>query len=75
MLGGGNIIHTATTFSSDPISNKTKHNKIPVTKPNQVSWADRVRGNNTRTSLLQDTAGKGYFGTIGDYASKLISLS
>ena len=75
VLGGGNNPSTASTFSSVPIGNKTKHNRIPVTKPNQVSWADRVRGNNTRTSLLQDTAGKGYFDTIGDYASKLISLS
>ena len=75
MLGASNNTRTAAGFSPVPTSYKTKHNRIPVTKSNQVSWADQVRGNNTKTFLLQDTTGKGYFDTIGDYASKLISLS
>jgi hypothetical protein len=55
VLGGGNNTSTASTLSSHAIGNKTNHNRIPVTKTNRVSWADRVRGNNTKNEFLPDT--------------------
>ena len=75
VLGASNNTRKPTGFSSNPTSYKTNHNRIPVTKPNQVSWADRVRGNNTKDELLPDTTRTGYFDTIGKYASNLIRLS
>ena len=76
VLGASNNTRTAPGFSPVPTSYKTNHNtRIPVTKPNRVSWADQVRGNSNRPPVLHDTSGKGYLDTIGGYASKLISLS
>ena len=76
VLGASNNTRTTPGFSPVPTSYKTNHNtRIPVTKPNRVSWADRVRGNSTRPPVLHDTSGKGYLDTIGGYASKLVSLS
>ena len=78
VLGASNNTQTATGFSSDPTSYKTNHNRIPVTKSNQVSWADRVRGNNTKNTLLPDTTRRnrtGYFDMIGKYATNLVRLS
>ena len=78
VLGTSNNTRTATGFSSDPNSYKTNHNRIPVTKPSQVSWADRVHENHTKNDPLPDTTRRGktgYFDTIGKYATNLVRLS
>ena len=66
---------TATAVSLDPTYYKTNHNRIPITKPNWVSGADIVRGNNTTGKLPPDTSRTGYFDTIGKYATNRVRLS
>ena len=74
LFGESTNTRTATAVSFDPTYYKTIHNRIPITKPNWVSWADRVRGNNATGKLPQDTFRTGYFDTIGKYATNLVRL-
>ena len=55
----------------DPSFDKTRNNKVPVTNPRRVSWADRVRGNITRIRQPHKTTRNKYFGRIGNYATRL----
>ena len=62
---------TVSPLPLDPSNNKTRNNKVPVTNPKQVSWAERVRGNTTIIRQPQELTRHDYLGGIGNYASRL----